>query len=200
MFKIVKIKAPVKDYEVHFPQGNLVFLNNTTVDVEIAFDNPAQQKIKLRNKEYIRTDFNFLYISSSQTGDIELIVADKEFKLGSDFQSNIGTVNTINSVSQVVNVQNVDNVANVERTNSISLREISVSDTETELISSNPSRKRLLIKNIGSNLIYVSTVSSSNSIKLNTGDTLELKHYTGGLTFYCDSGLTSQISVIEEGV
>ncbi len=200
MFKIVKLKAPVTDYEIHFPGGNLVFLNNTTVDVEIAFDNPSQQKIKLRNKEYIRTNFNFLYISSSQTGDIELIVADKEFKLGSDFQSNIGTVNTVNSISQVSNVQNIDNVANVERTDSISLKEISVSDTEIELISSNSNRKRILIRNIGSNLIYVSTANSSNNVKLPVGETIELKHYTGGLTFYCDSGLTSQISVIEEGV
>ena len=195
MFKIIKIKAPIKDYEIHFPSGNLVFLNNTTVSVDLAFDNPAQQKINLKNKEFIRTSFNFVYVSSSETGDIELIVADKDFKLGSDFQTNIGVVNTVNSISQVQNVQEINKL---EKTENLNIYNIQIAAmTTTQIANNNQNRKSIMIKADNDIVLLNSaTQNTDNGFSLSAGSTIVLDRTLASIFAY--STVDTTIEIIEE--
>ena len=77
----------------------------------------------------------------------------------------------------------------------------SMTATAASIISSNSTRKSLVITNTGSNTIYLgdnSSVTDSNGYPLEAGGTLKDTSYSGTWYGICSSGETSTANYIEE--
>jgi|TARA_R100000501_G_C2597190_1_gene95353 hypothetical protein len=84
--------------------------------------------------------------------------------------------------------------------------QVAMGDTAAIVIASNTDRRKLILKNTGSNIVYIgndnSVVDTANNANggypIAATETFYLNDYTGDIYGICASGLTSEISLIEE--
>jgi len=86
--------------------------------------------------------------------------------------------------------------------------QVSMSDTAASIISSNTNRKKIMLKNTGSSIVYIGNDSSvvdttdnaNGGFPIELTEVVYLNDYTGVIYGICASGETSTISVIEEEI
>ena len=84
--------------------------------------------------------------------------------------------------------------------------QVAMSDTAASIIAANSSRRKLILKNSGSSVVFIgnsaSVVDTANNANggypIAVSATFYLNDYTGAVFGICASGETAEISVIEE--
>ena len=84
--------------------------------------------------------------------------------------------------------------------------QVAMSDTAASIIASNTSRRKLILTNTGSDIVFIgnssSVVDTANNANggypIIADETFYLNDYDGVVYGICASGLTSEISVLEE--
>ena len=84
--------------------------------------------------------------------------------------------------------------------------QIAVDDSADTIIAANTDRKKLILKNTGSDDVYIGDTNSvvdtddnaNGGYKIVSGDTFYLNDYTGIVWGICAGGESTTISVIEE--
>lgn len=82
--------------------------------------------------------------------------------------------------------------------------QVSMTEVNAIIIASDTARKQLMLKNTGSNTVYIgksasvsaSTNNASGGYPIMVGETLYLHDYSGIVYGICGAGLSSTISVI----
>lgn len=83
------------------------------------------------------------------------------------------------------------------------ITQVSMTESNAQIIASDASRKQLMIKNSGSNTVYIgnsasvsaSTNNAAGGYPILAGETLYLHDYSGVVYGICGAGLTSSVAV-----
>lgn len=82
------------------------------------------------------------------------------------------------------------------------MSKVTVDDTVTSIVSSNSNRKKLWIKNIGVNTVFIgdNTVTASSGFPVFAGEEFVSSDYSGEWSGICEASESTDVSVFEEVV